>query len=88
MPTFTPPTRLVGVRLGKGRPIDRFLFARLKTPVGLTVVKRDGFYKQFISPDPDVDLAGADAVYFGGHTYQITQDEADSLTAAGYTVSP
>ncbi len=32
------------------------------------------------------DLDAADVVYLGGHVYEVSEDEAADLVAAGYTV--
>ena len=73
---FTPP--------GAERPVgtDR-LWARFTFPVSFTLLKKDGFYTLTETP-ADEDVAAADLAYLSGHTYQVTSNEADALTAAGY----
>lgn len=53
--------------------------------VGVTVLKdQNGVWRQVTSP-VDSDLQAAQRVYRGGHTYEITPDEVDELTAAGFS---
>ena len=78
MPIFKPPT-VDQPPLGDNR-----LFFRYSLTRGESVLKRqDGtFYtKQYPS---QVEMEAAAIAYLGGHEYQITQAEADALTAAGY----
>lgn len=85
MPLFTPPTVERPMA-----PDDRLAyrpFNRLRMKVGQTVLKRtDGSYITISDGDPaDVDAAAA--IYFGGRAYEISDDEAASLEAAGYEVT-
>lgn len=73
---FSPPTRPVRVDT-KG------LWRYYTLDEGYTLVKRDGFYHTYIAPGDD-ELAGADAVYLGGHITIVSPQEASELTAAGY----
>ena len=39
-----------------------------------------------INPTPE-QIDAAEICYLGGHVYEVDADEAESLTAAGYTVT-
>lgn len=55
--------------------------------LGRTVLKnQDGTYTSKLTPTQD-ECAAAAAVYLGGHSYQVSAEEAAALTAAGYTVT-
>lgn len=74
---FSPPGRLE--RRG-GHP----LFGRLSYPVGVSLLKEDGLFRQVEIPSPE-EIEAADAAYIGGHDYIITDaDEAQDLIDAGY----
>ena len=77
---FTPPVRR--------RRMDRSdrLFGRMFIDDPQTILKNsDGTYVAVESPSPE-QAANAAAVYAGGHVYQVSLEEADALTAAGYEV--
>ena len=77
---FTPPTRRR--RMDNRDPLFRRMFLNEQQ----TVLKNmDGSYVAVESPTPS-QAAGAAYVYVGGHTYQVSLDEAAALTAAGYEV--
>lgn len=76
---FTPPTRRN--RLWLVRPHG--LLSRLHLDSGLTVLKNGGFYTTVENPAAE-DVEAADAAYLGGRAYEVTTEEADALTAAGY----
>lgn len=59
------------------------LFGRLAVEVGVTVIKKDGFYRQVLYPS-QADIDGADAVYLGGHVYTIPAVVAADLYTHGY----
>ena len=83
MPTFAPPTVL---RSYPGAYGDR-LFCRMKLPVGLTVLKSEsGGYTALENPTNE-QIDAAAIAYIGGHVYDVSAEEADSLTAAGYEVT-
>lgn len=73
---FTPP--------GEDRPFstDR-LWARFRIPVSFALLKQDGFYSLVETP-ADEDAAAADLAYLSGHTYEVTENEANALRDAGY----
>ena len=77
---FNPPRR-------KRRLDDRDrLFSRMSFSEGLTVLKQsDGSFVTVEVPTNE-QLAAAAAVYAGGHIHQVSLEEADALTAAGYEV--
>lgn len=54
-------------------------------PVGMTVLVTGSSVKVKQSPTMD-EVAAASVVYLGGHEYEISQAEADVLTAAGLVV--
>lgn len=59
------------------------LFGRYGLDRGVTLAVKGAAVTILQYPLQD-DLAAYDKVYMGGHTYTITQAEADTLTAAGY----
>lgn len=78
---FEPPTirRRMDTR-------DR-LFSRMSLDEGLTVLKSPlGSYTTVTNPTPE-QIDAAEICYLGGHVYEVDADEAESLTAAGYTVT-
>ena len=78
MPTFTPPT--VDEGPAGGGP----LFFRYKIPRADAILKKDGVYTRTRVPSED-DIAVADIYYAGGRGgYEISEQEAADLTAAGY----
>ena len=60
------------------------LLARTKTRVGISVLKENGFYRQVRFPS-DEEIAAADITYLGGYDHTVSDAEANSLRAAGYT---
>ena len=60
------------------------LLSRTKTRVGISVLKENGFYRQVRYPS-DEEIAAADATYLGGYDHTVSDAEAASLRAAGYT---
>jgi hypothetical protein len=60
------------------------LLARTKTRVGISVLKENGFYRQVRYPSCE-EIAAADATYLGGYDHIVSDAEAASLQAAGYT---
>jgi hypothetical protein len=88
MPTFTPPTvPQGGMYLPRDTRRGRRLFAQARNVArGQTVVKRNGTYET-VGEGPDVAfLATCDEVYLGGRTYEVSQEVAEALAAAGYTI--
>ncbi len=59
------------------------LFEFYTLDVGVTVVKLDGEYNEFIYTDEDT-LALCEKVYRGGHEYTISDEDAQELIDAGY----
>ena len=80
MPTFLPPTVDEGPA-GGGR-----LFSRYKIKRGESVVKNGATYTRVRTPSLDEYLL-ADAVYLGGHEYQVTDAEKAALIAANIGVT-
>jgi len=76
---FTTPTRRIYM---SARP-RHGLFSRMYLDLGLTVLKKDGFYTMVEDPDP-ADITAADIVYLGGRIYPILPTEVAALIAAGY----
>ena len=60
------------------------LLARTKTRVGISVLKEGGFYRQVRFPSCE-EIAAADVAYLGGYDHTVSDAEAASLRAAGYT---
>lgn len=78
---FEPPTIILG---GYGHsPFHRWWN---EIPTGISVLKFGSSYRQYQSPTQD-DLDAADITYLGGRIYQVSDDEAAALTAAGYGVN-
>jgi hypothetical protein len=78
---FTPPTR----REHYGTRAQNPLTVRIGYPTGQTVIKAGGFYTTYAFNEvSDEMVSDADAAYFGGHDYVISDAEAAALTAAGY----
>lgn len=73
---FGPPGR----RERRGR---HPLFGRLEFLQGVSLLKKDGLYRQVETPT-DEECADADRVYLGGRVYLIDAEEAAALEAAGY----
>lgn len=76
---FRPPGyELKPVRAGR-------LLSRFRFPYAYSVIKRGASYENVISPgidlfqDPNIDF-----IYQGGHVYDVSDEEAALLTAAGY----
>lgn len=58
---------------------------RASQPRGRTVLKKSGVYT--IHDGPTVDqVNSADIAYLGGHIYEVTDAEAASLIAAGFSI--
>lgn len=74
---FTSP---VFITIPSGQ--DR-LFARYKQTMSVSILKFGSTYKAIQFPDDGV-CTSADAVYLGGHTYDVSVDEANRLILAGY----
>ena len=77
MPFFTTPT--VRVR----NPVGDRLWGRAYLERGVSVLRFGSSYQQISEPESDV-IDAADAVFIGGRTYAVSNEEADLLTAAGY----
>lgn len=93
MPTFKGPVQYFQY------PTGSLLLDRMRPARGVTVFSTDGgaTWKQSVYPyqgdiqkgaDPTKQIAsslqeGVD-YFLGGHTYTITQSQADALTAAGF----
>ena len=79
---FKPPK---GQRQAFSRE-DR-LWMRLRYDTGLTLLKwPDGSY-QTVENVSDDQIEQASIAYIGGHEYDVDEDEAVDLTAAGYEVT-
>lgn len=85
MPTFNPPVRYQSLVTPGTRGVARLLFRHYRgIPVGITVIRRqNGTYYQKQYPTHE-ELQAAAAYYLGGSVYQITEQEAADLIAAGY----
>ena len=85
MPTFTPPIALTNPPvLPDTRGVAYRLFRHYGPwPVGRTVLRIDGVYATYDTPD-QLTVASATEVYMGGHVYEISAATATALTNAGY----
>ena len=77
MPTFTPPHG----SYGNVEPATRLEMWFGRIDRGLTVLKKDGVYTVVDFPYQG-DCDDADICYLGGHVYEVSNEEADALTAA------
>lgn len=94
MPTFTPPVTdtvpadYVGGndRFYPSEPALRRLWGRFRQPGRAPNVFKlvDGTYTTVQPYDWPYQGAVIDTVYYGAHTYTVSQAEADALTAAGF----
>jgi hypothetical protein len=90
MPTFTPPTdnfyNLSDFDMDTPMsPNNRIAYRLLRfyspLPRGRNVYKLDtGTYTE----NEPADMGTVTVTYYGGHAYTVTDDEAASLTSAGY----
>ena len=82
MPTFTPPTRLIGpTTLATPHPGNSLMRFYGPRPVGVNVwLLTDGTFTENQPMEPDV----IEHVYHGGHVHPVTDAEAAALTDAGY----
>lgn len=88
MPTFEPPIAYTVPRvLPDTRGVAYELMKNYSAlPCGRTVLKIDGTYATYDSPDANT-VASASEVYLGGHIYEVSAAVASALNAAGYTTS-
>lgn len=77
---FVPPTEKV--YLYEGHPLLR----RVPLNLGITVFKEDGIYREVRGDVLPEEIDSADVTYLGGHEYEITEEEATELIAAGYGI--
>lgn len=90
MPLFTPPV-LTGSAsqvprvLADSSTIERRLYSRVRSvDSSQSVIRRpDGTWETVTNPSQD-EIGVALAHYQGGRTYNVSDAEASSLTAAGY----
>ena len=82
---FSPPSFQTGESLSSRMDATaRRLFGHFRPHRrGYTVRKVDGVYVQSTETYTD-DLLAADVVYQGGHSYEVSDEEAAALTSAGY----
>jgi hypothetical protein len=59
------------------------LFSRMTLHQGISVLRTQGVYSSYRYPSQGEVLA-AEEVYLGGHIYEVDNDAATRLTAAGY----
>lgn len=88
MPTFIPPTQDTVMNYTPDADwVAKALGRHFKLRAGgVTVLKEDGTYRMKRFPTID-EIAAADAAYLGGHIYEVDEDEATALVAAGYVVT-
>jgi hypothetical protein len=82
---FTPPVSQ-GPSRYTGRVRDRVWRHYRGQLTGITVLKTNGAYTQVETPMQS-QISAADVAYLGGHTYEVTADEASALQAAGYDIT-
>lgn len=82
---FSPPSFATGENVAPGMDeVSRRLFGHFAAHRrGYTVRKVGDTYIQGTEVYSD-DQNSADVLYLGGHTYEVSDDEAAALTAAGY----
>lgn len=86
MPTFSPPVAYSRPPvLPVPHPGNRLMRHFGAQAVGQTVYKSGGVWvtKQYPSQS---ELDAASEVYLGGHIYEVSDDQAVALVAAGFTV--
>jgi len=59
------------------------LFEFYTLDVGITIVKYEGEYLEFLYPDEDF-LSLCEKVYRGGYEHTVSDEDAQELTDAGY----
>lgn len=90
MPTFTPPSRTLVPVISPATPKHQqrpFAYFKASIPRGANVwVSTDNVISESQPPlwTATATTPGVKKVYYGGHSYEITADEAVQLTAAGY----
>lgn len=77
MPTFIPPA------IHEGIPGARGLWRFYRMPRGVSVAIVAGEATTIRYPDQN-DFDTAEALFLGGHEYDITDEQATVLTAAGF----
>lgn len=95
MPQFSPPnvadrSPVYVTWPDRHRPVSR-LGQRLMAHYGpqtrgRSVLKTNGVYSTVDTPT-EAQMAAATEVYIGGHVYEVTNDVADALRAAGYGIN-
>jgi hypothetical protein len=75
--TFVTPTLEIGPAGGHR------LFEFYTLDVGITIVKFNGEYQEFVYTDEDF-LSACDKVYRGGYEYEVSDEDAQELIDAGY----
>ena len=90
MPTFTPPSRTLVPVISAATPKHQqrpFAYFKPSIPRGANVwVNTNNGISEAQPPlwQATATMPGVKKVYYGGHSYEITADEAVQLTAAGY----
>ena len=90
MPTFTPPSRTLVPVISPATPKHQqrpFAYFKPSIPRGANVwVSTDNVISESQPPlwTATATTPGVKKVYYGGHSYEITADEAVQLTAGGY----
>lgn len=88
MPTFEPPVAYdLPATAVDTKGIAYLLFRHFGPRArGRTVLKIDGEYGTYDYPY-DETVQTATEVYLGGHVYEVSEEVATALEAAGYTVT-
>jgi hypothetical protein len=84
-PIYTPDRRDISQPVPESsQRLFRFFSLRKR---GITVLGyANGTFVSKLNPSQD-DLDAASVIYLGGHTYEVSGDQATALTDAGYTVA-
>ncbi len=87
MPYFTPPVVYDSPPSTSETSRGVLLYARHRPPQprGRSVVKIAGVYTTVDGPPMELQNS-AEVTYLGGHIYEITDEEAAALLAAGYSI--
>lgn len=81
---FTTPTAaLVPMAVKPSHPGFGLFRHYRNLDAGINVFVVDGVVT---TVEPDYEFVTPDRVYLGGHIYEVTQAEADVLTAAGFSI--
>ncbi len=93
MPIFTPPSRVLVPVISPATPKHQqrpFGYFKASIPRGANVwIDTNNVISENQPPlwNATATMPGVKKVYYGGHSYTITTDEAVALAAAGYSAN-